>query len=557
MLKNLKIGTRLSLGFGILLLLMLVVGGYGIRSIQTLNEHVTVLVHDRMVKTEQTNAVIDNINLLARSLRNIYIDEDKGRQAQELQRIADARKKASELYDELSKSITSEKGKAAVKKVLDLRPGYVSAIESYMDLVKSGQLEQAKKLLLSEVREIQRQYMDAINEMIAFQTELAKHDGKDAEIEARAAVRLISILLIAALALSVLMAFFIVRSITGPVGKASALAETMAKGDFTTKLDINQKDEIGLMATSLNAMAGQLSAMIRDIIGGVNRLTASSNDMAAVSKQLSANAKDTSDRAATVAAATEEMSTNIQSVSAAMEQSTSNVNMVASSTEEMTATVSEIAQNAEKARAISAGAVKQSQQATEKMAELGESARKIGRVTETITEISEQTNLLALNATIEAARAGEAGKGFAVVANEIKELARQTAAATVDIKDQISEMQATTATTVEDIEKISAVISEINNVINGIATAVEEQSAASSEIASNIGQASQGIAEVNENVAQSTVVIADITRDIAGINQQSSQVGTGSGQVQQSAQGLAELAVQLEKMVQQFKVCTV
>jgi methyl-accepting chemotaxis protein len=248
------------------------------------------------------------------------------------------------------------------------------------------------------------------------------------------------------------------------------------------------------------------------------------------------------------------MSVNIQSVSAAMEQSSSNVNMVASSVEEMTTTVTEIAQSAEKARAISEGAVKQSQLASDKMIVLGESARKIGRVTEAITEISEQTNLLALNATIEAARAGEAGKGFAVVANEIKELARQTAAATIDIKNQISEMQTTTTTTVEDIGKISAVIIEINNVINGIATAVEEQSAASNEIADNISQASQGIAEVNENVAQSTVVIADITRDVAGINQQSIQVGESSGQVQLSAQGLAALAVQLEKMVNKFKV---
>jgi len=554
MLKNLKIGTRLSLGFGFLLLLMLVVGGYGIRSIQTLNEDVNLLVNDRMVKVEQANTLIGNINIIARALRNIIIDEDKARQADELRRIADSRKIAGDLFETLGKTIKSEKGSALVKKGADFRALYVRSTEAYMELIKSGQLDQAKKLLLSDVRETQRGYLEAINELIAFQTDLAKQAGHEAENVAQSSTRLISILLLAALALSVLMAFFIVRSITGPVGKASALAETMAKGDFTTKLDINQKDEIGLMATSLNTMAGQLSAMIRDIIGGVNRLTASSNDMAAVSKQLSANAKDTSDRAATVAAATEEMSTNIQSVSAAMEQSTSNVNMVASSTEEMTATVTEIAQNAEKARAISEGAVKQSQQATEKMAELGESARKIGRVTETITEISEQTNLLALNATIEAARAGEAGKGFAVVANEIKELARQTAAATVDIKNQISEMQNTTATTVEDIEKISAVISEINSVINGIATAVEEQSAASSEIASNISQASQGIAEVNENVAQSTIVIADITRDIAGINQQSSQVGDGSGQVQQSAQGLAELAIQLEKLVQQFKV---
>jgi len=390
MLKNLKIGTRLGLGFGFLLVLMLVVGVYGIRSIQSLNEQVKVLVEDRMVKTEQANGVIDNLNLIARSLRNIYIDDDKGRQTQELQRIADARAKIRDLFDALEKTITSDKGKALIKKILDVRPNYIRVTETYMELIKSGQLEQAKKLLLSEVRDIQRPYFDGVNELIAYQTELANKDGHDAENDARAAIRLISILLVTALILSVGMAVLIVRSITVPVAKASKLAETMAKGDFTTTLDIDQKDEIGVMARSLNSMVGQLSTMIRDIIGGVNSLTASSNDLAAVSKQLSANARESSDKAATVAAATEEMSTNMQSVSAAMEQSTSNVNMVASSTEEMTATVSEIAQNAEKARSITDGAVKQSRQTSEKMAALGESARKIGRVTETITEISER-----------------------------------------------------------------------------------------------------------------------------------------------------------------------
>jgi len=370
----------------------------------------------------------------------------------------------------------------------------------------------------------------------------------------QSAIQTMMIISLAALLLGIGFAIFLTRAITGPVRKTAAFAATMANGDFTTKLDVNQGDEIGLMAGSLNVMVGQLGAMIKEIISGVGRLSLSSSDLAAVSKQLSSAARDTAEKSGSVAAATEEMSTNFQSVSAAMEQSTSNVNMIASSTEEMTATVNEIAESAEKARMITDTAVKQSQAASEKMAELGESARKIGRVTETITEISEQTNLLALNATIEAARAGEAGKGFAVVANEIKELARQTAAATVDIKNQIDEMQSTTSTTIGDITKISEVIVEINSVIHAIATAVEEQSTATSEIAGNIAQASMGIAEVNENVAQSTVVVTEITRDVSDISRQSNQVGDGSGQVQASAQALSDLAVQLEQLVKKFKV---
>ena len=378
--------------------------------------------------------------------------------------------------------------------------------------------------------------------------------GDELKTTNRTSVLTMEITTLAAILLGISFAVFLTRAITGPVRKTAAFAEVMANGDFTTKLDVHQGDEIGLMARSLNLMVGQLGAMIRDIIAGTNSLSLSSTDLAAVSRQLSAAARDTADRSGSVAAATEEMSTNFHSVSAAMEQSTSNVNMIASSTEEMTATVNEIAESAEKARIITDSAVKQSQATSVKMAELGESAKKIGRVTETITEISEQTNLLALNATIEAARAGEAGKGFAVVANEIKELARQTAAATVDIKNQIGEMQSTTRATIGDITKIADVIVDINAVINAIATAVEEQSAATSEIAGNIAQASQGIAEVNENVAQSSVVVADITRDVADINRQSNQVGDGSALVQTSAQNLSTLAAQLERLVKQFKV---
>jgi len=552
MLKNFKIGSRLSIGFGIIMLLMMVVGGYSFNVIGSLHDKIELLVKDNIVNTEVANDIIDNVNLIARALRNIIIDEKQW--DVELKRIDDSRRKIGESIEKLEKSFKDDESRKQLKDVVDTRIIYIQAYQAYLEMVKKGEIDQAKKSLFTDLRKAQTDYIKEVNDLIVQQTDQAKKSGEAAAFEAGKSNLVIGTLLGLALVLSIVLAFLIIRSITGPVGRSVAMVEAMAEGDFTAKLDILQKDEIGVMAKALNSMVGQLRAMIREIVIKSNLLTTSSSDLATVSMQLSSAARDTADRSATVAAATEEMSVNIQSVSAAMEQSSSNVNMVASSTEEMTSTVNEIAQSAEKARSISEGAVKQSHLASEKMAILGEFARKIGRVTETITEISEQTNLLALNATIEAARAGEAGKGFAVVANEIKELARQTASATIDIKNQISEMQITTSTTVEDIEKISEVIVEINNVINGIATAVEEQSAASGEISSNISQASQGIAEVNENVAQSTVVIADITRDIAGINQQSNQVGDGSSQVQLSAQGLAELAVQLENLVNKFKV---
>ena len=554
MFKNIKIGTRLFSGFAILLLLMTIVGLYGLRSVKVLQDDLHLISDDLMLKVIQANDIMHNVNVIARGLRNIIIDPDKDRQERELKRIAESRRKAGELFDVLTRTVTDPKGAEQVKVSAELRKRYVEVSEKYLQLAVAGRVEDARKLMFADLREAQNTYLQSLDDLVRVMEGGAQEAAVRADEHASAAVAMILAILGVSLALSVAMAFFLVRSITVPVHKTSELAAAMANGDFTTKLDVAQNDEIGHMATSLNTMVDQLSSMIRDIVGGVAALSSSSGELAAVSKQLTSSACDTSSRASTVAAAAEEMSANFHSVSAAMEQSSGNVQMVATAAEQMTATVSEIAQSTDKARAIAASAVQQSQLATEKMGALGESATKIGRVTQMINEISEQTNLLALNATIEAARAGDAGKGFAVVANEIKELARQTAAATGDIREQIEGMQTTTATTVTDIESISRIIAEISEVITGIATAVEEQSVTSSDIAGNISQASMGITEVNQNVAQASSVVADISRDIAGINQQSKQVGDASGQVQDSAQNLAALAVQLDKLMKQFKV---
>ena len=343
----------------------------------------------------------------------------------------------------------------------------------------------------------------------------------------------------------------IVRPINNAVRGLKDIAQ--GEGDLTMRLAITSKDEVGELSHWFNVFIEKLQHIIRQINDNTHLVSNSAGDLSTVSTALSQNAQDTSDRADNVATAAEEMSANLNSVAAAMEQSTTNISMVASAAEEMTATITQIAENAEQAHTISAKAVLQATDTSKKMTELGKAAQAIGKVTETITEISEQTNLLALNATIEAARAGEAGKGFAVVANEIKELAKQTAAATLDIKQQIEGIQGTTHSTLEEISQISNIINEINAIITTISTSVGEQSSATQEIASNIAQASMGISEVNENVNQSSSVSGTITQDIAGVNMASSDISQGSGSVQSSAIQLQGLANELLVIVNTFK----
>jgi len=162
--------------------------------------------------------------------------------------------------------------------------------------------------------------------------------------------------------------------------------------------------------------------------------------------------------------------------------------------------------------------------------------------------------LLALNATIEAARAGEAGKGFAVVANEIKELARQTALATVEIKQKINSIQSSTTLTVDQMKKLDEIIGQVNEIGSTIASAVEEQSIATQEIAGNVSQAAKGIQEVNSNIAAISTVAGDITKDISEVNLSADEMAISSSQVNVSAQDLQKLSGRLTQIIAQFKI---
>jgi methyl-accepting chemotaxis protein len=348
----------------------------------------------------------------------------------------------------------------------------------------------------------------------------------------------------------------IASTIAKPIKRAVASLKDIAEGegDLTMRLDDSSKDEIGELALWFNTFVEKLQGIIQNIRENAQTVGNSSEQLSTVSGELATGAQETSQRAENLATSSEEMAANLNNVAAAMEQSSTNASMVASAAEEMSGTISAISENAERARSVSNGAVEQARKASVKMEALGTAAQKIGQVTETITEISEQTNLLALNATIEAARAGEAGKGFAVVANEIKDLAKQTAEATLDIKNQIHDVQRATNYTVTEIDRISTVISEVDDIVATIATAVEEQTVTTQEIADNIGQASQGIQEVNENVSQSSIVADGITKDIAEVNTAAGTISKGSSSVQNSAATLKELASELNSIVNTFKV---
>lgn len=359
---------------------------------------------------------------------------------------------------------------------------------------------------------------------------------------------------IAAILIGIGLTFFISRSISRPVIQSVAFARTIAAKDLTKRLDINQTDEVGILASALNDMSENLRVMFSDVVVGIGTLTASSTQLSSVSRQIAENAGRTSEKTSHVSTSAETMSVTMSSVAATTDQTTMNLQMIATAIEEMAATIQEVAHNTEKGSETTCKAVATAKEVSVKVKALDRAAEEINKVTETIAKISEQTNLLALNATIEAARAGSAGKGFAVVAGEIKALAQQTAHATQDISVKISSIQAIAADSVGAINTIVAVINEINGIVTMVASAIEEQSVTTREISNTVSEAATGLDEVNSNINQASVLSRKVTQDITDVGQATEAVELGSHEIRNSAEALSRLAEDLHEMMAQFTI---
>ena len=345
-----------------------------------------------------------------------------------------------------------------------------------------------------------------------------------------------------------------VRGIVRPLLKGVEFAKSVAAGDLTQALNVERRDEIGQLAGALGQMVRQLRDVFGRISGTVGSLARSSTGLVQTATQLADGAQETTSELAQVAAAAEQMSTNMGGMAASTEQMSTSIKVVASAVDELTCSIGEVAKNAERTAGVAGNAAQLVAASNAQIDELGGAADEIGKVIEVIQDIAEQTNLLALNATIEAARAGDAGKGFAVVATEVKELARQTASATDDIRKRIEHIQGSTGRAIKSIGDISEVVKQVNELSQTIASAVEEQSVTTKEIGKNMLQSSTAAQMVARGVAESATATHEITQTIIRVDQAAKQAATGAAQTQTAGRELSQVAEELQSLVAQFTV---
>lgn len=470
--------------------------------------------------------------------------------------------KSPEANNELATLLTTLKTKLEGLKALLTKPINIENINRCMEAADSC-VKGSSDLLTNAARdtEIGKNRRGAADELMKLANDTSKRGrermktvGTDSAATLTNVSNALQVGLVAALLAGIIISVLLTRSIVSPIKKGVDFASVIADGDLTQQICLNRKDEIGVLASSLNVMSTKLRESFTEVAAHTESVASASEQMTAVSNELAATAEETQAQAASVASSTEQMSANIHSVAAASQEMSASMGVVSASIEEINSTLGEVAKNCAEGSAIAADADRQAEEAKAAMQDLARSAADIGNVIETINSIAKQTNLLALNATIEAARAGEAGKGFAVVASEVKELANQTGRATEEIGGRIQAMQADTRNASGIIDKTTDIIGKMSSISQAIAASVEEQSATTSEIAHTVMGVTTMAKEITGNVQQASAATVQIASTIEGVNQAAGGTASAATESNASARELAEMSLRLRGIVSRFKV---
>ncbi|HTD91486.1 MAG TPA: methyl-accepting chemotaxis protein [Burkholderiales bacterium] len=488
-LNNMKTSVRLGLGFGLIILLLVVVMATSLNRLSVLGNNIEAFAVSRVPKLILSGRVVENILQSARQMRNVLILDHEGEIKSEIADVTRNELQIKESIEQIEKLLSDVTEKNIFKDMIAARTAYLPVEAEFVALATKGDFGTAKDVMLERVRPAQLKLVGVVNAFIEYESVNSESDAKAAQASQSQAQKILIVLMLIAVAVAALAAVWITRALTQSLGGepayAAEIVNRIAQGDLTVEVQTRNADQSSLLA-AMKAMTEKLSKVVHDIRGSAESIRTAAEEVAAGNSDLSQRSE-------------------IQA---------STLEETASSMEELTTAVRENTQGADKANALAKEA---NQVATQggaavgavvtTMNEIQESSRKIGDIISVIDSIAFQTNILALNAAVEAARAGEQGRGFAVVASEVRALAQRSAQAAKEVKTLIGNSVQKVEIGTRQVEDAGKAMSAIVTSVEKVTAIIDQITVASREQASGIEQVNKAVGQMDQVVQQNAAVV--------------------------------------------------
>ncbi|MFY9477209.1 MAG: methyl-accepting chemotaxis protein [Aquabacterium sp.] len=504
--RNIRIGQRLTIGFGLVIALLILLAGLALMRIQSLSSEVGSLTQNTYPRTVVANNMKADLNEMSRSMLSILVMSDEGQIKGELANIEKYNKIHEANVAKLRQLITDAEGQELLKKMEDLRARALKGQTSFVKLINENLKEDAMTKFLFSVRSAQTKYFESLDTLIEQQNRSMEQAGEQSTTQARATMAFILGLAVAAALISVVVALLATRSITLPLNRAVKIAQQVAKGDLTSTIVTRSQDETGQLMQALDHMNRSLQGIVGNVRQGTEMIASASTEIASGNSDLSIR--------------TEQQAASLQQTSGAVTELTRIVRQNADNASQANHLASEASTIATQGGEVVSRVV-------DTMGSIDASSRKIVDIIGVIDGIAFQTNILALNAAVEAARAGEQGRGFAVVAGEVRTLAQRSALAAKEIKTLINE-------SVEKVELGSQLVTKAGSTMQNVVSSVQRVSNIISEITEASRSQSEGIEAVNRSILQ----MDSVTQQNAALVE---QAAAAAESMQNQAAGLAQV----------------
>jgi methyl-accepting chemotaxis protein len=487
--RNLKIGARLGLAFSLVLALtvaLTAIGALRLQQVVGAAGDMDTAIHkarlaDHWLANSRVNRALIDARLRAVDAADLKVTTDRMKaNSGEITRI----------QKELDSLVVLPAGKALLAEIAERRKVYVAARDEIFALQDGGKADRAQVLRLAEEKMAPTlvAYDAAVSRLSERQTRMFDESGDYVEAVASSGRLLLAGFGVLALMLGGALAWWLTRSITVPLRHAVRLANAVAEGDLSTRVEVRSKDEAGELMAALNTMNDKLNALVAQVRSGADSISTAAGEVASGNLDLSSRT----------------------------EQQAGSLEESASALEELTGTVAQNADNASKGSELAASASSVAarggavvEQVVTTMGEINEASKKIVDIISVIDGIAFQTNILALNAAVEAARAGEQGRGFAVVASEVRTLAQRSATAAKEIKGLIDASVEKVGNGTRLVGEAGATMRDVVVSVARVSDIMTEISAASREQSIGIEQVNGAIAEMDQVTQQNAALVEE------------------------------------------------